>query len=40
MDIYFYTLELDPPTYQLVIEHHPTAGSGNNFRVKIVGGAH
>ena len=37
--LHFYTLELDPPTYQLVIEHHPTAVPGNNFRVKIVRGA-
>jgi cytochrome P450 len=37
--LHFYTLKLDPPTYQLVIEHHPTAVPGNNFRVKIAGGA-
>lgn len=37
--LHCYTLELDPPTYQLVIEHHPTAVPGNNFRVKIVRGA-
>lgn len=37
--LHFYGLELDPPTYQLVIEHHPTAVPGNNFRIKVARGA-
>lgn len=31
-----YTLQLDPPDYQLVIEHHPTPVPGNHFQVKVV----
>src|SRR5579859_770045 len=30
-----YTLEFDPPNYQLVIEHHPTSVPGNNFHLKV-----
>lgn len=30
-----YTLEFDPPNYQLVIEKHPTPVPGNNFQVKV-----
>ena len=31
-----YTLQCDPPDYQLVIEHHPTPVPGNHFRVQVV----
>ena len=31
-----YTLQFDPPDYQLVIEHHPTPVPGNHFRVQVV----
>lgn len=31
-----YTLQFDPPDYQLVIEHHPTPVPGNHFQVKVV----
>jgi cytochrome P450 len=31
-----YTLEFDPPDYQLVIERHPTPVPGNDFHVKVV----
>ncbi len=31
-----YTLQFDPPDYQLVIEEHPTPVPGNNFQVKVV----
>ena len=31
-----YTLQFDPPDYQLVIEEHPTPAPGNNFQVKVV----
>jgi cytochrome P450 len=31
-----YTLQFDPPDYQLVIEEHPTPVPGNNFHVKVV----
>jgi hypothetical protein len=31
-----YTLQFDPPEYQLVIEEHPTPIPGNNFQVKVV----
>lgn len=34
--LHTYKLEFDPPDYQLVIEKHPTAVPGNNFRVKVV----
>lgn len=34
--LHSFTLELDPPTYRLVIAHHPTAVPGNNFRIKVV----
>jgi len=30
-----YTLQCDPPDYQLVIEHHPTPVPGNRFQVKV-----
>ena len=30
-----YTLQGDPPDYQLVIEHHPTPVPGNHFQVKV-----
>jgi len=30
-----YTLQCDPPDYQLVIEHHPTPVPGNHFQVKV-----
>jgi cytochrome P450 len=30
-----YTLQFDPPDYQLVIEHHPTPVPGNHFRVQV-----
>ncbi|GAC1342583.1 MAG: cytochrome P450 [Ktedonobacteraceae bacterium] len=32
-----YELELDPPTYELTIEHTPTASPGKDFRVRVVG---
>jgi cytochrome P450 len=31
-----YTLQFDPPDYQLVIEEHPTPVPGNHFQVKVV----
>ncbi len=31
-----FTLQFDPPDYQLVIEKHPTPVPGNNFQVKAV----
>ncbi len=31
-----YTLQFDPPDYQLVIEHHPTPVPGNHFQVQVV----
>lgn len=31
-----YTLQLDPPDYQLVIEEHPTPVPGHHFQVKVV----
>lgn len=31
-----YTLQFDPPGYQLVIEHHPTPVPGNHFRVQVI----
>jgi len=31
-----YTLQLDPPDYQLAIEHHPTPVPGNQFQVQVV----
>ena len=31
-----YTLQFDPPGYQLVIEHHPTPVPGNHFRVQLI----
>ncbi len=34
--LHSYTLQLDPPSYQLVIERHPTSVPGNNFRIKVV----
>lgn len=34
--LHSYSLQFDPPTYQLVIERHPTAVPGNNFHVKVV----
>jgi cytochrome P450 len=30
-----YTLQLDPPDYQLVIEEHPTPVPGNHFQVQV-----
>src|SRR6266404_169752 len=30
-----FTLQGDPPDYQLVIEHHPTPVPGNHFQVKV-----
>ncbi len=30
-----YTLQFDPPDYQLVIEERPTAAPGNHFKVKV-----
>lgn len=33
--LHSFTLELDPPTYRLVIAHDPTAVPGNNFRIKV-----
>ena len=30
-----YTLQFDPPDYQLVIEERPTAAPGNHFQVKV-----
>lgn len=30
-----YTLQFDPPDYQLVIEHHPTPVPGNHFQVRV-----
>lgn len=30
-----FTLQCDPPDYQLVIEHHPTPVPGNHFRVMV-----
>jgi cytochrome P450 len=30
-----YTLQLDPPGYRLVIEHHPTPVPGNHFQVQV-----
>ncbi len=30
-----YTLQFDPPDYQLVIEKHPTPAPGNHFQVKV-----
>jgi hypothetical protein len=30
-----FTLQCDPPDYQLVIEHHPTSVLGNHFRVMV-----
>jgi cytochrome P450 len=35
--LHSYQLALDPPTYELTIEHDPTPSPGNNFRIKIVG---
>lgn len=34
--LHSYALQFDPSTYQLLIEHHPTAVPGNNFHVKVV----
>jgi cytochrome P450 len=31
-----YTLQLDPPDYQFIIEHHPTPVPGNRFQVKVI----
>jgi len=31
-----YTLQFDPPDYQLVIEHHPTPVPGNQFQVQVI----
>jgi cytochrome P450 len=31
-----FTLQLDPPDYRLVIEHHPTPVPGNHFQVQVV----
>jgi len=31
-----YTLQFDPPDYQLVIEHHPTPVPGNHFQVQVI----
>jgi cytochrome P450 len=31
-----FTLQLDPPDYRLVIEHHPTPVPGNHFQVQAV----
>jgi cytochrome P450 len=31
-----YTLQFDPPGYQLVIEHHPTPVPGNHFQVQVI----
>jgi cytochrome P450 len=31
-----YTLELDPPTYALTIEHAPTPAPGKDFHVKVI----
>jgi cytochrome P450 len=31
-----YTLELDPPTYTLTIEHAPTPAPGKDFHVKVI----
>ena len=31
-----FTLQLDPPDYRLVIEHHPTPVPGNQFQVQVV----
>ncbi len=31
-----FTLQFDPPGYQLVIEEHPTPAPGNHFQVKVV----
>jgi len=30
-----YTLQFDPPDYQLAIEHHPTPVPGNHFQVQV-----
>jgi cytochrome P450 len=35
--LHSFALELDPPTYRLVIAHHPTPVPGNNFHIKVVG---
>jgi cytochrome P450 len=31
-----FTLQLDPPDYRLVIEHHPTPVPGNHFQAQVV----
>jgi len=31
-----YTLRVDPPDYQFVIEHHPTPVPGNHFQVQVI----
>jgi cytochrome P450 len=33
--LHSYTMQLDPPDYRFVIEHHPTAVPGNNLHVKV-----
>lgn len=34
--LYTYQLELDPPNYELTIEHDPTPAPGKNFRMRVV----
>lgn len=37
--LHAFRFQFDPPTYQLVIERHPNAVPGNQFRVNVMGGS-